>query len=210
MARLLVTLDGRTEAGGGPLLCHNERLADPLDPFTMEIAKLAAQRKKTEAIHLEIARLEFAGGLYFDEADGLGPHVPTWNIVRCIQDGATRFKLGKDIVRALIPVTEKTPIEYEGPRDVDAMWNDGRFASRKGVGISGRRVIRTRPMFVDWRLVAELELDLDILTPEKVDQCVASAGKFQGIGDNRPVFGRFKGSAVLAPERAKAARAVAS
>jgi hypothetical protein len=204
MARLLVTLDGHADVGGTPLLCHNERLADPLDPVTMEIAKLAAGRKKTEAIHLEIARLEFAGGLYHDEE--IGPYLPTWNIVRCIQDGGTRFKLGKDIVRALIPVAEKTPIEYEGPREIGAMWEDGRFASRKGVGISGRRVIRTRPVFTDWKVVAELELDLDILTPEKVDQCVASAGKYSGIGDNRPVFGRFHGSAVLAPTAKKARR----
>lgn len=204
MARLLVTLDGRSSVGGTPLLCHNERLADPLDPVTMEIAKLSGQRKKTEAIHLEIARLEFAGGLYHDEE--LGPCLPTWNVVRCIQDGGKRFKLGADIVRALIPVTELTPIEYDGPREIGAMWEDGRFASRKGVGISGRRVIRTRPVFTDWKVVAELELDLDVLTAEKVDQCVLGAGKYSGIGDNRPVFGRFHGSAVLAPAEKKARR----
>lgn len=204
MARLLVTLDGRESVGGTPLLCHNERLADPLDPVTMEIAKLSGQRKKPEAIHLEIARLEFAGGLYHDEE--IGPYLPTWNIVRCIQDGGTRFKLGRDIVRALIPVEEKSVIEYEGPRDIGQMWEDGRFASRKGVGISGKRVIRTRPVFTEWKVVAELELDLDILTPEKVDQCVHSAGKYSGIGDNRPVFGRFHGSAVLAPAKSKQKR----
>lgn len=204
MARLLVKLDGRASVGGTPLLCHNERLADPLDPVTIEIAKLSGQRKKPEAIHLEIARLEFAGGLYHDEE--IGPYLPTWNIVRCIQDGGKRFKLGADIVRALIPNTEKTPIEYDGPRDIGQMWADGRFASRKGVGISGRRVIRTRPVFTEWQAVADVELDLDILTPEKIDQCVFSAGKYSGIGDNRPVFGRFHGSAALAPAEKKTKR----
>jgi len=197
MARLTVTFDGRSEVGGSPLLCHNERLADPLDPITMEIGKLSAQRKKTEAIHLEIARLEFVGGLYLDDDGDIV--VPSWNVVRCIQSGATRFKLGKDIVRALIPVTQFTPIVYDGPRDIEAMWNDGRFALRKGVGISGRRIIRTRPAFTDWKVVTELELDLDIMTPEKVDQCAKSAGKFEGFGDNRPSNGRFLGSAVLSP-----------
>jgi hypothetical protein len=202
MARVLVTLDGRAEVGGTPLLCHNERLADPLDPITIEIAKLSGQRKKTEAIHLEIARLEFAGGLYHDEE--IGPYLPTWNIVRCIEDGGKRFKLGADVMRAVIPAADRSPIEYDGPRDIGAMWEDGRFVSRKGVGISGRRVIRTRPVFVEWKVVAELELDLDVMTPEKIDQCVFGAGKYSGIGDNRPVFGRFHGSARLAPAAAKA------
>jgi hypothetical protein len=197
MARLTVTFDGSSDIGGSPLLCHNERLADPLDPITMELAKLSGQRKKTEAIYLEMSRLEFVGGLYLDENEDIV--VPSWNVVRCIQSGATRFKLGKDIVRALIPVTQYTPILYDGPRDIESMWNDGRFVSRKGVGISGRRIIRTRPSFVDWRVVTELELDLDILTPEKVDQCVKSAGKFEGFGDNRPSNGRFFGTAVLSP-----------
>jgi hypothetical protein len=201
MARLQVTLDGRSEVGGTPLLCHNERLADPLDPITMEIAKLSGQRKKTEAIYLDMARLEFVGGLYFDE--DLGPCIPTWNVVRCIQDGGKRFKLGADVVRALIPLTELTPIEYDGPRTIDAMWEDGRFASRKGVGISGRRVIRTRPVFTEWKIVAEVELDLDVMTAEKVDLAVFAAGKYSGIGDNRPVFGRFHGAAVLADAKAK-------
>lgn len=209
MARLLVTMDGRATVGGTPLLCHNERLSDPLDPITMEIAKLSGQRKKTEAIYLEMARLEFVGGLYYDET--LGPCVPTWNVVRCVQDGATRFKLGKDVVRAVIPVEQLTPIEYEGPRDIEGMWEDGRFVSRKGVGISGRRVIRTRPSFSEWKVTAEVELDLDIMTPEKIDQCVISAGKYCGLGDNRPVFGRFHGSAMLAetPKATKRKEAVA-
>ncbi len=205
MARLQVILDGRAEVGGTPLLCHNERLADPLDPITMEIAKLSGQRKKTEAIYLDMARLEFVGGLYYDE--DLGPCVPTWNVVRCIQEGGKRFKLGADVVRAVIPVTQMTPIEYDGPREIDAMWEDGRFVSRKGVGISGRRIIRTRPSFTDWRVVAEVELDLDVLTAEKIEQCVQSAGKYSGLGDNRPVFGRFHGSVVVVPaSKAKAGK----
>lgn len=206
MARITVTFDGRSEVGGTPMLCHNERLSDPLDPITMEIAKLSAQRKKTEAIYLEMSRLEFVGGLYQDDDEDIV--VPSWNVIRCLQSGATRFKLGKDIVRALVPTTLYTPIQYDGPRTIEEMWNDGRFLSRKGVGINGRRVFRTRPSFTDWKVEAELELDLDILTPEKVDQCARSAGLYEGFNDGRPQYGRFFGSAVLSSSVKTAKKAV--
>lgn len=202
MARLLVSLIGHAEDGGTALLMHNERLADPLDPVTIEIAKISGKRKKTVADHTEIARLEFAGSLYHDEDDG--PFLPTWNIVRCIQDAATRHKLGRDVLRAIVPAKKRAVVEYEGPREIGAMWDDGRFALRKGVGISGRRVMRTRAAFTEWSAEAELELDVTVMNPDKVDQLVEEAGRYVGIGDNRPVYGRFLGSAVLAdPVEAK-------
>lgn len=196
MARIVVTLDGHSDKGGTPLVCHNERLADPLDPISKEIAKISGLRKKTEANHLEIARLEFAGGLYHDE--DLGPYIPTWNIIRSIQEAGKQQKLGAAVLRALVPGAEKAAIQYDGPRDIGAMWEDGRFVLRKGVGISGRRVMRTRPVFVDWVVEADLELDIAVLNPDKIDQLALAAGKYEGLGDNRPQYGRFRGSAELA------------
>src|SRR5262249_49765792 len=61
--KLLLKLDGTAASGGSPLVMHNERLADPLDPFARDIAKVSKKRNKTEADHLEIARLEFLGGM---------------------------------------------------------------------------------------------------------------------------------------------------
>ena len=83
--KVTLKLDGSTAVGGAPLVCHNERLADPLDPIVRDIAAISKKRNKTEADHLEIARLEFHGGLY---TNGNGPCLPAWNILRCLQDGA--------------------------------------------------------------------------------------------------------------------------
>ncbi len=195
MARIMAYLNGATDKNGSPLLMHNERLADPLDPYSREIAKISGKRKKTEADHLEIARIEFAGGMYFDEE--LGPCVPTWNVIRCIQDAGRRQKLGVQVIRGITPATALTPVEYDGPRDIQSMWDDGRFTLRKSVGIGQSRTMRTRPVFVDWKVEAELELDLTILDVEKVDQLVEEAGRYVGLGDNRPLYGRFFGSAKL-------------
>ena len=79
--RMTLLLDGRAEAGGSPLVMHNERLADPLDEYVRDIAKLSRKRQKTEADHLEIARLEFLGGLYLN-----GDGVPSVAAVALLDD----------------------------------------------------------------------------------------------------------------------------
>ena len=47
-------------------MMHNARLANPLDPLVQEIKKLTGKRKKTEDDLLQIARLEWEGGFYFN------------------------------------------------------------------------------------------------------------------------------------------------
>lgn len=202
MARIRVIFDGATSANGSALLMHNERLADPIDPYTRHLAELTGKRKKTERDHEEIGRREFIGGGYWmvdtgPEGEQAAPYIPTWNIIRCLQEAATRHKLGKHVVSGIVPISEETPLQYDGPRDADSLWKDGRFHSRKGVGVGQSRVIRTRPAFSDWKVETELELDLTILDPDTVDLIAAQAGMYKGLGDARPRFGRFSGSAVL-------------
>lgn len=207
MARMRVILDGRSDANGSPLLMHNERLADPLNEYALEISKISKKRGKTEADHLEIARLEFVGGMYFD--DEIGPYIPIWNIVRSIQNAGKQHKLGATVLRGVVPATEKTPVVYDGPRDIEGMWDAGTFALRKSVGIGSSRTMRTRPVFTDWQIDAEIEVDLTQLDFEKVNQLIFEAGKYQGLGDNRPVFGRFHGHAIEVKVPAKKKEAVA-
>jgi hypothetical protein len=202
MARIRVTFDGASAVNGSPLLMHNERLADPLDPYTKSLAELTGKRKKTERDHEEVARREFIGGGYWLVDNGPAgeqsdPYIPTWNIIRCLQEGATRHKLGKHIVAGIVPVEEETLLTYDGPKSADELWKSGLFHSRKGVSVGQSRVIRTRPCFTDWSVSLELELDLTILDPDTVNLIAKEAGMYKGLGDARPRFGRFKGSAKL-------------
>lgn len=201
MARIRVTFDGTTPTAS-PLLMHNERLADPINAYTRWLAEETGKRKKPEQTHEEIGRREFLGGGYWSIDEGptgkhAEPHIPTWNLIRCLQDAARMHRLGKSIERGLVPVDDETPLVYDGPRDADEMWKESRFASRKGVGVGQKRVVRTRPCFTGWKLEAELELELQIMDPGVVNAIAKEAGRFIGIGDARPRFGRFTGSAVL-------------
>lgn len=208
MARISVHLEGSADAGGTPIMMHNERLSDPLNPYTRWMAELTAKRKKTERDHEELARREFLGGGYWAIDEGpngsiAGPVIPTWNVIRCFQEGAKRHKLGKHIVRALIPVNQNTTLGYDGPTSADELWKAGVYHSRKGVVISGRRLMRTRPCFEDWSLDVELELDLTVLDPDTLAQIVLESGRYEGLGDNRPQYGRFAGTLTLLEDSAE-------
>ncbi len=186
--KVVLTIDGGADVNGSALLMHNERLADPLDPAARAVSEIAGKRKKTEAEHLELARREFLGGLY---TNGNGPMIPAGNILRCVQGGARRVKKGKDVNRGIVPLTDHADLIYEGPRDEDSLWKDG-FWLRKGVGVGTSRVMRTRPCFNEWRLELPIEVDPDIWDLHSLQEVCELAGKYEGLGDMRPVQGRCK------------------
>lgn len=198
--KVLLKMDGTTSAGGSALLMHSERLADPLDDTVREIQKFSKKRSKTEADHMEIARLEFLGGMY---ANGNGPCLPAWNIIRCLQEGAQRSKRGKDVLRGIYPVVEHADVAfadpqtgkpYSGDRDPEALWKHGGFSLRKSVGIQRARTMRTRPLFVDWSAELPVEVDATIFDLDVLSEIWRQAGVYTGLGDMRPVYGRFAGT----------------
>lgn len=194
-------LDGRTASGGSALLMHNERLADPLDPFVQALSTLTGKRKKSTADHEEIAHIEFLGGLYTAPAldypvngNKAKPCIPSWNILRCLQDGAKRQKRGADVLRGIVPLTEHAALTYDGPTDPEKLWQDGSFALRKSVGVQRNRTMRTRPLFTDWQVELDIEVDASVFDLHTLDKAWKDAGTYSGLGDMRPVYGRFVGT----------------
>lgn len=187
--------------GLAALVCHNERLADPLDPFVKEIAKYSKKRGKTEADHEEIGFLEFMGGLYCSPTlnyplngnNGV-PSLPAWNILRCLQDGGRRHKRGMDVPRGIYPLVESVPIQYEGPTDPQEMWGHGGFMLRKSVGIQRSRTMRTRPFFAEWAAELPIEVDAQVFDLGALATIWHDAGIYAGLGEMRPVYGRFNGT----------------
>lgn len=199
--KVLLKADGRTAAGGSALICHNERLADPLDEIVRELSKFTKKRQKAEADHIEIGRLEFLGGLYTDppmalsmNGDSPAPGIPAWNIIRCLQEGAKRHKRGADVLRGVHPVDQHVLIDYDGPRNPHEMWVDGRFALRKTVGVQRSRTVRTRPLFVEWQLKLPVEIDPTVFDVDVLANLWHDAGVYAGLGEMRPIYGRFDGT----------------
>lgn len=183
-----------TLTGTAPLLMHNSRLANPLDPATKALKKVTAKRTKTDDDHEEIARLEHAGSLYLDP--DVGPYVPGQNVARCLVDAARVSKQGVKVTRGVFISTDTNPLGYRGPRDIDGLWKDENFRHMASVKIGTSRTMRCRPIFTAWTVEADGILDPSVIDLADLEGIAVTAGQMIGLGDWRPRFGRFTATLV--------------
>jgi hypothetical protein len=172
-----------------PILLHNGRLADPINPFTLALAKLTGKKSKTIADHEAIAKAEWLGGLYSDDNNQVC--LPGEVIESCLVEGAKKQKLGK-VAKAGIVVFGDFVLEYKGPKSIEGLWADGGFLKRMAVRVGQARVIRTRPMFSAWGCSFDVQWDPNMIKDEDSLIEIAHAAGMSGIGDYRPKFGRFE------------------
>lgn len=178
-----------TFTGTTALLMHNGQLADPLNPIVKAMKEITAKRKKTEEDHVELGRLEFLGSLYLDP--DVGPYIPGDNIESCLIEAGKLTREGLAIKRALFIKTDVNPLSYKGPRTGDELWAEGSFRHYKGAKVSGRRIMRTRPIFRQWSTDAAGVLDDRQLDFDQLRIIAENAGSLVGLGDWKPRFGRF-------------------
>lgn len=179
-----------TITGTAPLLMHNSRLANPLDPAAKALKRVTSKRNKTDDDHEECARLEHAGGLYIDP--DAGPYIPADNIWRALYDAAKKSKRGPKIKEGLFIATDVNPLAYRGPRDVDSLWKDESFRHLASAKVTTQRVMRCRPIFREWATDARGVIDPNVLDLAEVVQIAETAGNLVGLGDWRPRYGRFR------------------
>jgi hypothetical protein len=193
--RIELILNGTT-----PLVTHNIRLADDRDPLVKQIKTLTARpaNRKTEAESLEIERLEWEGGLYY--IDGIGYCVPTWGIIRTLEQAAKATREGTKVNRALSTEEQYTPIEFpDSHLPPEKLWLKEQYRWRTMVTVNNSRIARTRPCWpVDksgkqyWRLTAKLELEPTVLDFSGLQAIAERAGRIEGTFDARKLgYGRF-------------------
>ncbi len=167
---------------------HNGRLANPLDPFTKDLKKLTGKRGKTDADIEEIGKREFYGGIYWNSE--VGPHIPDMMMQRVIEEGAKKYKLGKAFKSAVFVEGDAT-LEYAGPRDVAGLFDNKDFVHQSMVKIGTSKNLRVRPMFPKWEATVKVVFDESVVEETQVVAAMESAGRFVGVGDWRPRYGRF-------------------
>lgn len=178
--------------GTAPLLMHNIRLANSLDPFTRAIADISGKRSKTDADRLEMARLEFLGSLYHDES--IGVYIPAENVFRAFMNAATAKRKGKAVEQGVIIQGSRFPLQYDGPRDPDKLWGtglDSPFVDQRMVNVMGKRIARTRPIFAEWSVEFDVFVDTETLDEEEFIGFAKRAGLAVGLGDFRRFYGKF-------------------
>lgn len=172
-----------------PLIVHNGQLCDPLNEYAKALKQVSSKKKKTDDDYLEMARIEWYGGLYLN--DKRQPIMPGVNVEAMLIDAAKKSKKGMDF-KAAIFVDEDPLIEHKGPKDIDKLHEDKRFVLRAPVVVGQARVMRTRPWFQEWEMQFSVKFLPDILNQSDVDTAVQTAGRIIGMGTWNPRHGRFE------------------
>lgn len=195
--KFTITMTGN----GTPLLMHNSRLANPLDPVTQQLKALTSKREKTLDDYLEISRVEFLGGLYYDS--DIGPYLPGENIMACLIKAAMRSKKGPKVKEGVLITSDVNPLAYRGSRKPEELFDDKNYVLLKMCGVQKIKVLRCRPMFRNWSCACDGLLDTKCLSADEFEAVAQKAGESIGVGDWRPRYGRFIAS--VAFDKAKKA-----
>lgn len=190
--------------GVSPLMLHNSRLANPLDPITKEIKRVSGKRGKTDADLELLSHLEWLGGLYTTESGsfevnghglkitGFGvPCIPGEMVEGAMAVAARKHKLGKQFGAGFL-CDGNWPIKYDGPQTIAALSKDSNFADMRMVKQMRYQILRTRPIFKTWSLEFTLSFLPNLLNAQQVRDVLVLAGQVAAFGDYRPRFGRFE------------------
>ena len=199
-----------TVNGTAGLLCSNVENSDPLGEGAKQKAYFSSKKKKNDEDHLCLRALDWIFSGYWKnqgtvkiheaknsvEFHGFSdPYMPGANFLRCLRNAATKWKLGKDVLRSVV-VTNDPLIEYQGSKDALEMYTkDQDYFSN--TAFTSRGVWVQRLLFPDWKCTFKLMVDDEILSVSQLNRIITMAGKAEGLGTWRPRFGRFSASELV-------------
>lgn len=158
-----------------------------MNQFSKAIKLISGKRKKTDADFAEMARLEWHGGLYIYNGK---PAITGPMVKAMLVAAAKKSKLGKQFTAGLF-ITGLFSLEYDGPTEIDALWEDDRFRLGALVKVGTSKVMRTRPKFDNWALSFTVLRDDTQVSEAELNEALVLAGQIIGLGDWRPEHGRF-------------------
>lgn len=188
-----------TVIGTKPMLQHNERLANPLDPYTRRLKQITGKRNKTDDDYADIMAVEARGGAW-ETPDGLlaVKNQALWSSIR---EGAKAFKRGEDIKRGFVMDDGFEPIltsyttrrGWTGTVKVDDFLSDPAHVDYRSVRVQSSRTMRARPLIpLPWASVHTAELLDDVLDLHAMTEIFERAGRLVGLGDWRPTYGTYR------------------
>jgi len=194
--RFALTLEGTR-----PVVLDNCCTVDQLGPHAAAIKHYTQQKKNRNEHALRRLHWLFSGywkqeGTFSYGADLDGdssfegyavPVLPAQNLQRCIRDGATAWKLGKDTKRAIV-VENDAELVYDGSKDANVMYEESRFVS---AGRTKRGTMAIRVRIPNWSASYNILVNDEIIDPGVLAKILDRSGIAEGIGTWRPMHGRF-------------------
>ena len=192
--------------GTAGLLCSNVQYSDPLGDYCKQKQYFTDKKgkAKTDGVHTATRILDWLfsgywmeeGTVEVDEANNevgfegfARPYMPGANFQRCLRNAATKWKLGKDVLRSVV-VTNNPELVFDGPKNAVDMFNF-RQPKLQLAAFTGRGVWVNRLFLPDWSAKFDLTLDDEIMGVDQVRRIANMAGKAEGLGTWRPRYGRF-------------------
>jgi len=194
--------------GESPLMTHNVQLANPLGKYAQTLKPLTSKRNKTDSDLMEIARIEWEGGLYLNNGR---VHMPIRCLNAAFYAGAKKRKNGPRWKTGAVLDGEPYYLDYNGPKisveengkipnpELDKFYE--KLCDIDLVKVSSSMVPRARPIFFDWSIPCVTILYDENIVDERtlMDMC-KDAGYLVGLCERRPgssgsgtpgTFGRF-------------------
>lgn len=176
--------------GTAPLMMHADTLANPLSPITKAHKELTGKRKKTDDDHLAIARSEFLAGCYWSRDEGF--FIPGQNLDATFLGGAKLQKMGVHWKRACMVLENRVKLLHDGPATPDKLWEDPSYVDCRGVKVGAAKLMRYRPIFLDWAAELTVTVNTDVLDVNEAKKAIEDGGALIGTCEYRPRFGRFE------------------
>jgi hypothetical protein len=147
--------------------------------FSEDVGSATPPRKKSYD-----DREEALKRLYLTEDKQI--YTPAEHLDRSMQNASVNFKYSgrktfKDYFKAAV---------FARP-DAIVHKNQEWVIDKRPVVIKGARIMRVRPKLEQWGLDFDIEVWDSSIEKKNVNEILAYAGRFVGIGDYRPKFGRF-------------------
>jgi len=196
--------------GKVPLLMHGNQCANPLNMYAKALKVFTDKKKKTDQDHIDISRIEWEGGLYFDDEGNVT--IPGECIEAMLRNAARKTKNGKSVEEGVR--VEESFCKFEYPENgyrlknkpksqddipskcLDKMYEkhcDTRLARNKG---GGGTILRSRPRFNKWAVEFTIFYDDSIIGERTMLETITTAGDRIGLCDYRPRYGLFNAKVI--------------
>lgn len=188
-----------------PTIIHSGRTANPLDPMSQLLKTVTSKRLKTDEDQLLIGDIEWVASFYPSEPGEMeiksnklsftGFGVPNWpgnNVESMLVKASKAIKLG-DKFKAGIMCEGIFPIDFgqNGRGRIEDLFHDPEYADVRRVKVKTSTVMRTRPIFHEWKLDVTVKYLPNMVNESQVLDSLEYAGTYVGLSDNRPKYGRF-------------------
>jgi hypothetical protein len=182
----------RVTISGDRLLMHNGQTADPLNRYAKAMRAITSDRtlKKTDDGILELMKIEYEAGLYLDTKKRVV--IPSRVLEAHIAEGARKTKEGKTALAGSFVDCDATLSYDGGPLTVKQLIDSEDHRLTVGVGVNNSRIMRTRPLFTNWSATFEVSVLAEMAGSSSLKTWLTNGGKFIGIGDYRPRYGRYE------------------